>query len=81
MWQRIVPPACLVFLDVSLEVMRARAGGGDWPEEVLRTQQRRLAHARQHADLVVATDDLEPEQVLRRVLSFLQQRNLPVTGG
>jgi hypothetical protein len=47
----------------------------------MRTQQRRLAHARQHADLMVATDQASPDEVLRQVIGFLAQRGLPPAGG
>ena len=73
MWQRIHPPACLIFLDVSLETMRARVPRSDWSAELLATQHRRLAHARQHADLIVATDQVSSQDVLRRVLDYLEQ--------
>ncbi len=52
MWQRIHPPECLIFLEVSPETMRARVNRSDWSDDLLATQQRRLAHARQHADLL-----------------------------
>jgi hypothetical protein len=35
-------------------------------------QLRRLAHAREHAHLIVNTDNLTPEQVLQKVLDFLK---------
>jgi hypothetical protein len=31
--------------------------------------------ARQHAHLVIATDDLTPEQVLQKVLDYLKEMN------
>lgn len=73
MWQRIHPPACLIFLEVSLETMRARVDRSDWSDDLLATQQRRLAHARQHADVIIATDKASPQAVLRQVLDFLEQ--------
>ncbi len=81
MWQRIAPPDCLIFLDVTPETQRARVARSDWSEELMRTQQRRLAHARQHADLVVATDHASSDEVLRRVIGFLVQHGVPATGG
>lgn len=76
MWLRIVPPDCLIFLDVTPETQRVRVKRSDWTDDLMATQQRRLAHARQHADLVVATDVLAPEQVCGQVLAFLAQRGL-----
>lgn len=81
MWQRIVPPDCLIFLDVMPETQRVRVARSDWSDELMRTQQRRLAHARQHADLMVATDQASPDEVLRQVIGFLAQRGLPPAGG
>lgn len=79
MWLRIVPPDCLIFLDVSLASMRARADRSDWSEGLLATQQRRLAHARQHADLIIATDAATPQQVLGQALDFLERSGLRKT--
>jgi len=81
MWQRIVPPDCLIFLDVTPETQRVRVARSDWSDELMRTQQRRLAHARQHADLMLATDQASPDEVLRQVIGFLAQRGLPPAGG
>ncbi len=81
MWQRIVPPDWLIFLDVTPDTQRTRVDRSDWSDELMRTQQRRLAHARQHADLMVATDHASPDEVLRQVIDFLAQRGLPPAGG
>lgn len=81
MWQRIHPPDCLVFLEVSLETMRARVNRSDWSDDLLATQQRRLAHARHHADLIVSTDQASAQEVLRQVTAFLEQRGLRRAGG
>jgi thymidylate kinase len=80
MWQRIAPPDYLIFLDVRPETQRARVQRSDWSDELMRTQQRRLAHARQHSDLLIATDDASPEDVLQRVVAFLEQRGLRPAG-
>lgn len=81
MWQRIHPPVCLIFLEVSLETMRARVNRSDWSDDLLATQQRRLAHARQHADLIVSTDLASAQDVLGQVMAFLEQRGLRRAGG
>jgi hypothetical protein len=81
MWQRIAPPDCLIFLDVNPETQQARVDRSDWSEELMRIQQRRLAHARQHASLVVSTDHATPAEVLRQVEDFLTARGLPPAGG
>lgn len=81
MWQRIAPPDCLIFLDVTPETQRARVNRSDWSEELMRIQQRRLAHARQHASLVVSTDHATPVEVLRLVTGFLTAHDLPPADG
>ncbi len=73
MWQRIAKPDYLVFLNASYESCTKRRNlkwlKGDYAEEL-----RRLAHAREHADLVVDTDERTPAEVLRDALEFLQRR-------
>jgi hypothetical protein len=81
MWQRIAPADCLIFLDVTPETQRARVNRSDWDDELMRTQQRRLAHARQHADLILSTDHASPAEVLCQVTGFLTERGLPPAGG
>lgn len=73
MWQRIAPADILIALDVALETIRQRVERSDWSEALLHTQQKRLAHARAHADLIIVTDDLTPDQVLERAIAFLEQ--------
>lgn len=72
MWKRISNPDVLVFLDASFPVSTARRKL-NWLPADHAEQLRRLAHAREHADLVVDTDPLTPEQVAARVLEFLDQ--------
>lgn len=71
MWQKIAKPDVLIFLDVSFEVSRRRKLL-NWNFEEYLEQQRRLQHARASAHLIINTDPLTPEQVLEKVLSFLQ---------
>lgn len=80
MWQRIAPPDYLIFLDVTLPQQQARVQRSDWSEALLHTQQRRLAHARQHADLILSTDEAPPAEVLGRVIAFLEQQGLAPAG-
>ena len=71
MWQVITRPDVLIYLDASHDTVRARwpyRGPVDWVDE----QQRRLRHARAHADLVISVDQLTPQQVLARVLNALE---------
>jgi hypothetical protein len=75
MWQRVSPGVLLIYLDVTLEAMQARGPRSDWPT-ILPKQQRRLTHARQHANVYVQTAGLDPEQTLDQVLAALA-RKLP----
>jgi guanylate kinase len=71
MWQKITNPDILIFLDASFPVSTARRKLS-WHKDDHDEQYRRLAHARQHAQIVIDTDHLTPEQVLQKALSFLQ---------
>lgn len=73
MWRRISHPDLLIFLDASFPVSTARRQL-KWLESDHAEQQRRLSHARQHADLIVDTDSLTPAQVLDLVLTFLAEQ-------
>jgi RNase adaptor protein for sRNA GlmZ degradation len=72
MWLRITHPDVLIFLYASFPVSTARRKL-NWLERDHAEQERRLSHARQHADLFVDTDSLTPEQVLDLVLAFLKE--------
>ena len=71
MWKRIANPDILILLDVSYPVTVFRRqinwNEADWAE-----QQKRLLHARQHADLIIQTDHLSPEDVLKIVIEFIE---------
>jgi adenylate kinase family enzyme len=71
MWEKIARPDVLIYLDASQETVRAR-----WPYkgsvDFVTEQVRRLAHARAHADIIIAVDELSPQQTLARVLQQLE---------
>ncbi|MCL4258849.1 MAG: hypothetical protein KJZ53_10035 [Anaerolineales bacterium] len=69
MWQLIDPPDILLYLHT--EYPNTVARGLQWLERDYAEQQTRLAHARQHADFEISTDELPQEEVLQRVLDFL----------
>lgn len=71
MWQRITKPDILIFLEASFPVSTARRRL-NWQKQDHEEQYRRLAHARQHAHVVIDTDDLTPEQVLQKALEYLR---------
>ncbi|MCC6905812.1 MAG: GTPase domain-containing protein [Anaerolineae bacterium] len=73
MWQHITNPDVLVYLDVTIEQARQRRRI-DWGAERLAAQAERLAHAREHADLYLLTDDLSADEVFERVEAYLRER-------
>jgi deoxyadenosine/deoxycytidine kinase len=75
MWLRLVHPDILIFLDASYPATIQRRNL-NWTEEEYQEQHRRLAHAREHADLYLLTDPLSSTQVMQAVLEFLKRRGL-----
>lgn len=76
MWQLLVHPDILVYLDVSYaESMRRRPldmNSFDFDE-----QNRRLEHAREHADIYINTEGILPEEVLKIVEGLLDSKSTP----
>jgi hypothetical protein len=72
MWQRLVAPDVLIYLDLSHEAYRQRRPKDDAGPEYLAIQRQRLAHAREHADLVIDTSELSAEAVWARVTALLE---------
>lgn len=72
MWQIISKPDILIYLGASFPISTARRKL-IWQEKDHEEQLRRLAHAREHAHLIVNTDDLTPAQVLQTALDFLKE--------
>jgi guanylate kinase len=77
MWQRITHPDLLIFLDVTYPTSVKRRQM-QWDKTEYQEQQRRLAHARQHANLYLDTDQLTINEVLTKVLQFLDN-NIKLT--
>lgn len=77
MWMRIVHPDLLIFLDASYSTT-IRRRNLNWSEEEYQEQHRRLAHARQNADLYILTDALTSAQVIQIVLEFIKVRGSQV---
>ncbi len=71
MWQIITKPDILIFLDASFTNSTIRRKL-NWLVEDHEEQYRRLSHARQHAHIIINTDDLTPEQVLQKALDYLK---------
>jgi hypothetical protein len=70
MWQIITKPDVLIYLNSSFATSTARRKL-DWQEKDYREQLRRLAHAREHANLIIETDALSADEVLQKALDFL----------
>ena len=70
MWRRLSRPDFLIYLDARLETI-ARRRAIDWGQKRLDQLNARLAHARAHCDLYLATDDLEPAEVTDQVRAAL----------
>jgi thymidylate kinase len=70
MWQIITKPDLLIYLHASFQHSTARRKL-NWRESDHTEQLRRLSHAREHAHIIINTDDLTPEQVLQKALDFL----------
>jgi ABC-type cobalamin/Fe3+-siderophores transport system ATPase subunit len=71
MWQKLTKPDILIFLDASFLVSTSRRKLS-WQKKDHDEQLRRLLHARQHAHLVIDTDNLTSIQVLQKALDYLQ---------
>jgi hypothetical protein len=72
MWQRLTNPDILIFLQCSFENSTTRRKL-NWLRADHEEQMRRLSHAFEHADLIVDTNSLNPEEVLAQVLEFLKK--------
>jgi len=73
MWQHITNPDILIFLKCSFENSTSRRKLNGFPP-ITKKQQRRLSHAREHADLIIDTDSLNVDDVLAQALDFLKER-------
>jgi cytidylate kinase len=73
MWQQLTNPDILIFLDASYSTTCERRKI-DWSEADWQEQQRRLGHAKEHADLYLETDSLTAGEVLHKVLDFIHSR-------
>jgi len=70
MWQRLTKPRVLIYLSASYSTTITRRNI-NWTQNEYDEQLRRLGHAYDHADLILETDDLTPDEVLQSVLRFL----------
>ncbi len=68
MWQRITRPDVLIYLGAGLETIRWRRRDPEFPSWLLAQESDRLRHALAHADIVIRTDALTPEEVLAEAI-------------
>ena len=71
MWQRLVNPDVLIFLEASYPVTLQRKPF-NWTEKEYKEQQYRLRHAFENADLHINTDHRSPDDILEIVLKFIE---------
>ncbi len=74
MWKQASHPDFLVYLQISFLVSRERKNF-NWTEAEFQEQLLRLHHAKDHADLVIDTDHLTPEEVFQIVLGALGSKS------
>ena len=75
MWQQIARPDILIYLDASLATINQRRQV-NWEQAYLDEMNRRLTHARAHAQFFLDTNALTPAQVCERVELFLRAQGL-----
>jgi RNase adaptor protein for sRNA GlmZ degradation len=80
LWQQFDRPYSLIYLHVDLEAKRNRRPDITWTAEDLNLEERRLAHARDHADLRLNTSALSPHAVLELTLLYLRSTNTKHAG-
>ncbi len=70
MWNRLIHPDILIFLEVGYETATSRRKL-NWNIFDYQEQLRRLANARNNADLVIQTDDLSPMQTAEMACDYI----------
>ncbi len=71
MWKRISNPRLLIYLDVSYE-NTIRRKQLNWTMEEYLEQLHRLSHAREHADLIIDTNNISEDEVCTIALKFIE---------
>ena len=74
MWQAITNPDLLIFLQCSFHNSTSRRKL-NWIPADYEEQQRRLAHALAHAQLIINTENLTADEVLAQALTFLKKNH------
>jgi len=76
LWKEFGVPRALIYLDVTLEAQRSRRTDVTWSAAHRHEEVARLAHARNHADLVIDTSTQGSAEVLAIALAFLQGKRV-----
>src|SRR5688572_14963601 len=76
LWQRFDRPTFLIYLTTSLENQQVRRQDVSWSAGAHQEEARRLAHAREHADVRINTAELTPTEVYNVAIAFLQRRRV-----
>jgi len=71
MWQRITNPDVLIFLECAYKNSTSRRNL-NWLPADHEEQLRRLSHAHEHADIIIDTNHLNPDEVLAQALIQLK---------
>lgn len=76
LWQKFDPPDRLIYLEIDLEGQQHRRPDVTWDRKALRGEQKRLAHAREHADLRINTSEMDPDGVYTLAITYLQHEGI-----
>jgi shikimate kinase len=76
LWRRFSRADILIFLDVTLPTIRRRLNDPSWPDFIYEAQRERLRHARENCHFYLDTDAMPVDEVLGRVLSFLDHADV-----
>lgn len=79
LWRHLEPDR-LVYLDNRLETIQRRRDDDSWPAWIYQLQLQRLRDARERADVVVATDDIDLDETVRHILVSLERSDRPHGG-
>lgn len=75
LWRHGGKPLALVVLEASPSIITRRRGT-DFPKWLHEEQMERLRSAREHADLIVDTDDRSAQDVAKVVIDFLRDMGM-----
>ena len=74
MWQRITRPEILIYLAVSYEKASIRKKL-NWTMAEYEIQLSRLQHAREHAEIIIDTDSLTPDELINIAIKEIDKHS------